>query len=273
MGKQLKRTALLLAVMLTSLRPWAQENVKPQVKQDTIDRGHAFFANNCGICHGADAHGGDKAPDLNTGHFKHATSDADLFRVITHGVPGTIMPANDLPSEQVWAIIAFLRSTVVAGRTVTGGDVEAGKQYFWKAGECGHCHMVNGKGGVLGPDLSEIGGLQTVAYLTQKIRDPNRELTTGLHEPNADYVVPIANSTVMVTTQLGERITGVPKNEDTFSLQLLGTDNQLHNFLKKDLKDIVHQQKSLMPVYDEKRLSEAELKNLLAYLATLKGAE
>lgn len=182
------------------------------------------------------------------------------------------MPANDLPAEQVWAIIAFLRSTVVAGRTLAGGDVEAGKQYFWKPGECGTCHMVNGKGGVLGPDLSGVGGLQTVSYLTQKIRDPNKELTTGLHEPNADYVVPIANSTVIVTMQSGEQITGVPKNEDTFSIQLLGTDNQLHNYLKKNLRGIIHQQKSLMPVYDQKRLSEVELKNLLAYLATLQGA-
>jgi cytochrome c oxidase cbb3-type subunit 3 len=272
-GKRLKRAALWFAVTLTPLHPWAQENVKPLVTQDTIDRGHAFFANNCGICHGVDAHGGDKAPDLNTGHFKHATSDADLFRVITHGVPGTIMPANDLPEEQVWAIIAFLRSTVVAGRTVTAGNVEAGKQYFWNPGGCGDCHMVNGKGGVLGQDLSRIGGLKTVAYLTQKIRDPNQELTTGLHEPNADYVVPIANSTVIVTTQSGEQITGIPKNEDTFSIQLLGRDNRLHNFLKKELRGIVHQQKSLMPVYDEKRLSETELNNLLAYLATLKGEE
>lgn len=271
--KRLKRTALLLAAILTPLRPWAQENARPRVTPDTIDRGHAFFANNCGICHGADAHGGDKGPDLNTGHFKHAVNDADLFRVITHGVPGTIMPANDLPSEQVWAIIAFLRSTVVAGRTATGGNAELGRQFFWKAGECGSCHMVNGKGGVLGPDLSQIGALQTISYLTEKIRNPNKKLTTGLHEPNADYVVPIANSTVIVRTQMGEQITGIPKNEDTFSIQLLGADNQLHNYLKKDLREIVHQQKSLMPVYDEKRLSEAELKNLLAYLATLKGAE
>jgi cytochrome c oxidase cbb3-type subunit III len=271
--KRLERAALLLAVTLTPLRLWAQENVRPRVTPDMIDRGHAFFANNCGICHGADAHGGDKAPDLNTGHFKHAVNDADLFRVITHGVPGTIMPANDLPAEQVWAIITFLRSTVVAGRTVTGGNAELGRQFFWKAGECGSCHMANGKGGVLGPDLSQIGGLQTISYLTEKIRNPNKELSTGLHEPNADYVVPIANSTVTLTTRAGEQITGIPKNEDTFSIQLLGMDNQLHNYLKKDLAEIVHQQKSLMPVYDEKRLNTVELKNLLAYLATLKGTE
>jgi putative heme-binding domain-containing protein len=274
--KRPKRAALwfgivTLVVLLTPYGSNAQEQMRPPVTPDTIDRGHAFFANNCGICHGVDAHNGDKGPDLNTGHFKHAVNDADLFRVITHGVPGTIMPANDLPAEQVWAIIAFLRSTVVASRTVTGSNVAAGKAFFWKAGQCVDCHMVSGKGGVLGPDLSVIGGLKTIAYLAQKIRDPDKALTTGLREPNADYVVPISNSTVTVTTKEGNQITGIPRNEDTFTIQMIGTDNQLHNFLKKDLQRIDHAQKSLMPAYGEKQLSDADLKNVLAYLSTLKG--
>lgn len=274
--KRPKRAALWLGIVTVGvfLAPpgsHSQEQMRPPATRDTIDRGHAFFANNCGICHGVDAHNGDKGPDLNTGRFKHAVNDADLFRVITHGVPGTIMPANDLPAEQVWAIIAFLRSTVVAGHNVTGGNASAGKEFFWKTGECGDCHMVNGKGGVLGPDLSVIGSLKTIAYLTLKIRDPNKELTTGLHEPNADYVVPISNSTVIVTTKEGNQIKGVPRNEDTFTIQMIGTDNQLHNFLKKELQRIDHAQKSLMPAYSEKQLSDANLRDMLAYLSTLKG--
>jgi len=267
--KPIGRFVLVLSAMAACFWPspqHAQESPRPPITPDTIERGHAFFADNCGICHGLDAHGGDKAPDLNTGHFKHATSDEDLFRVITHGIPGTIMPANDLPPEQIWAIIAYLRSTVVADKLSTGGDKDKGKQLFWGAGKCSDCHMVNGKGGVLGPDLSDIGATRTIKY-----RDPSKELTTGFHEPNADYVVPISNSTVTLITKQGERITGVPKNEDTFSIQLLGTDNEIHNFLKKDLKDVIHEQKSLMPVYTEKQLEDSSLKDLLAYLASLRG--
>ncbi len=267
-GKALLARATALLVLL-AIPQFAQETPRPPSTPDTIERGHMYFSGNCGICHGADAQGGDKGPNLTTSQFKHGATDADLFRSITRGVPGTIMPANNLPPEQVWAIVAFLRSTVVAARAATGGNKEAGEKYFWSAGKCGNCHMVNGKGGVLGPDLSQIGSARTLEYLTTKLRDPNKEVTTGLREPNADYVVPIANSIVTVVTSSGQRITGVAKNEDTFSLQMIGSDNEIHIFMKKDLKDVIHEQKSPMPAYTNQELSEASLKDLLAYLATL----
>jgi putative heme-binding domain-containing protein len=248
---------------------FAQETARPAATRDTVERGHVFFADNCGICHGFDAQGTDRGPNLTNGQFKHGSADADIFRTITHGVPGTIMPANDLPADQVWAIIVFLRSTVVAARSVTSGNREAGEKYFWAAGKCGDCHMVNGKGGVLGPDLSQIGGTHTVQYLTEKLRDPSKEITSGLREPNADYVVPIANATVTAVTKSGQRITGLPKNEDTFSLQMMGADNEIRVFLKRDLKDVIHAQKSLMPAYSSQELGGAAFQDLLAYLATL----
>jgi cytochrome c oxidase cbb3-type subunit III len=260
---------LLACTILAVPRLNAADAHRPPNTPDTIDRGHAFFANNCGICHGADAHGGDKAPDLNTGRFKHATSDQDLFSVITHGVPGTIMPANNLPAEQVWAIVTYLRSTVVAGDASLKGNKEVGEQLFWNGGKCANCHMVNGRGGVLGPDLTQVGQARTPQYLRQKIRDPNKHITIGFHEPNADYVVPISNSTVTVTTKLGKSITGVPKNEDTFSIQMIGTDNELYSFMKSDLKDITHEQKSLMPAFTDSELSDVAVNDLLAYLTSL----
>jgi mono/diheme cytochrome c family protein len=45
--------------------------------RSNIERGHHFFANNCGICHGFNAQGGDKGPNLNTGQFRYASNDAD----------------------------------------------------------------------------------------------------------------------------------------------------------------------------------------------------
>jgi putative heme-binding domain-containing protein len=95
-------------------------------------------------------------------------------------------------------------------------------------------------------------------------------LTKGLREPNGDYVVPISNATITVVTKTGQRITGVPRNEDTFSVQMLGTDNEIHLFLKKDVQEVIHEEKSLMPAYSEAMLSDSQLRNLLAYLATLR---
>jgi hypothetical protein len=75
----------------------------------------------------------------------------------------------------------------------------------------------------------------------------------------------------VAVTKEGKRITGVRKNEDTFSLQLLDQKEQFHLFLKKDLKEVIHERKSLMPKYDQRALSEKDLQDLLAYLDSLRG--
>jgi cytochrome c oxidase cbb3-type subunit 3 len=261
---------LAVSVIAGLLPAAAQTTTNPLASNPSnIERGRHHFVNNCGICHGFNAQGGDKGPSLNTGQFRHGISDSDLFRSITQGISGTAMPANNLPAEEVWAMIIFLRSTVVAARAPATGNRDAGEKIFWTTHKCANCHMAKGKGGVLGPDLSRIGAAKTISYLTEKLRDPNKELTKGLHEPNGDYVVPISNATVTVVTASGQRITGVPKNEDTFSIQMLGTDNEIHVFSKKDLKEVIHEMKSLMPAYDQAKLSDGELTDLLAYLAAL----
>ena len=52
-------------------------------------------------------------------------------------------------------------------------------------------------------------------------------------------------------TKDGRRVTGVPKNEDNFSIQLMDQQEQIHLLLKKDLKEIIHKRESLMPAYDK----------------------
>jgi mono/diheme cytochrome c family protein len=48
-------------------------------------------------------------------------------------------------------------------------------------------------------------------------------------------------------------------------------DEKLHFFLKKDVKQIVHERKSMMPDYGTDLLSEKQLEDLVAYLDTLRG--
>jgi hypothetical protein len=75
---------------------------------------------------------------------------------------------------------------------------------------------------------------------------------------------------VTVVTADGQKIVGVAKNEDTFSLQLIDTNQQLQFFLKKNLREVTHERKSLMPTYSEDRLNPAELQDLVAYLEGLR---
>ena len=80
--------------------------------------------------------------------------------------------------------------------------------------------------------------------------------------PNTTY------QPVRVTTADGKTITGVLKNEDSYSLQVMGTDNQLHMFERAKVK-VVYETKGLMPTDYDKRLTPQEFQDLMAFLTRL----
>src|ERR1700688_1568665 len=59
------------------------------------------FRINCALCHGLGAHGGGRGPDLTRAAKKHTHSDAEMFQVISNGIPGTAMPANGTNGQGV----------------------------------------------------------------------------------------------------------------------------------------------------------------------------
>src|SRR5579862_8560630 len=111
----------------------------------SINEGASLFRANCSPCHGLSAKGGGRGPDLTSGRWTHGSSDAEIFRTISQGVPGTQMPANGFEDSETWAIIAYLRSRTPSQHSKASGDAVKGKQIFENAG-CSRCHMVNGSG-------------------------------------------------------------------------------------------------------------------------------
>jgi cytochrome c oxidase cbb3-type subunit 3 len=235
-----------------------------------IEEGASLFRANCSPCHGLNAHGGGRGPDLTAGRWVHGSTDADLFRTVTHGVAGTEMPANAFDDSETWAILAYVRSLAPAKTRAVSGDPAKGKTIFWERAGCSTCHMVQGRGGVLGPDLSRVGEARAADYLVDSIRQPSKELSTGMLDPNNHYGLPLVYDTVTVVTTDGHKIAGVAKNEDTFSLQLIDTNQHLEFFLKKNLREVIHERKSLMPAYTEGMLKPADLQDLVAYLEGLR---
>lgn len=183
------------------------------------------------------------------------------------------MPANGFEDSETWAIIAYLRSLTPTAQKapVTQGDAPSGEKIFTTAGACSTCHMVKGLGGLLGPDLSRVGAARSIAYLIESIREPDKELSDGMLDPNNHYGLPLVYDTVTVTLKNGDKVVGVAKNEDTFSVQLLDTAQKVRLFLKRDVRDVVHERKSLMPAYSEQQIPRAQLQDLLAYLESLRG--
>jgi cytochrome c oxidase cbb3-type subunit III len=235
-----------------------------------IREGASLFRSNCSPCHGPNAQGGGRGPDLTSGRWVHGSSDAEIFATITHGVPGTEMPANTFEDSETWAIIAYVRSLAPAKSVTASGDRVKGEKIFTEKAGCSTCHMVQGRGGVLGPDLSRVGEARSAVYLIDSIRQPSKELSTGMLDPNNHYGLPLLYDTVTVVTADGHKIVGVAKNEDTFSLQLIDTNQHLQFLLKKNLREVTHERKSLMPAYSEDMLKPAELEDLVVYLESLR---
>src|SRR5262249_20209961 len=151
------------------------------------------------------------------------------------GIPGTQMPAFPMPETDAELIVAYLRSLKSsAPDEQPKGDPAAGRKLFFGSATCSRCHMVGGRGGRLGPDLSGIAAERKIAELQEAIVNPDKSLRKSYE-------------TAEVRFPTGQLLRGVKKNEDTFSIQIMDEKEKLHMLLKKDLKEIKTPRKSLMP--------------------------
>lgn len=239
----------------------AAVQTNPRVNDpEAVEEGKYLFKGRCAVCHGMDAKG-YRGTDLTSGEWVHGGSDEQLFRTLSRGVPGTEMPATNLRDDEAWAVIAYLRTLAAPGSAAElRGDAKRGEDVFWarNKGNCGQCHMVQIRGGRLGPNLSRIGAARSVAALEREVRRP--------HE-----LVPVGYETVTVLTRDGRKLRGARKNEDTFSIQIMTFNEEIQSLNKRDVTQVIDEKESLMPVYGPERLSASDFDDLLRYLKTLRG--
>jgi putative heme-binding domain-containing protein len=164
-----------------------------------------------------------------------------------------------MPEPQVRTIVAYLRSLAAAPASdlPPGGDAARGKAIFEGKGQCLNCHRVRDSGSRLGPDLSDIGALRRVVELEKSLVDPDASVL-----PQHRFF--------RVVTRDGATVTGRILNQDTFTVQIIDTDQRLRSFSKADLREFSPLKNSPMPSYKEK-LSTPELADLVSYLVSLKG--
>jgi cytochrome c oxidase cbb3-type subunit III len=239
--------------------------------------GESQFRANCAFCHGLGARGGGRGPDLSRAQKRHGNSDADLFRTINQGVPGTAMPPNGatqqgvgMTEEEIWQVISYIRSVQVKAPAQPAGNAAHGKELFNGSAACSTCHMIQGKGGRLGPDLSTTGSARSTDYLVESMRSPSRRLAQGISEAMKEFSQEY--ETVTVVTADRTKFQGVVLNEDHFTLQMMDTREQLHLFEKDKLRSLQKSRESLMPAYDPKTLSDKDLQDVIAYLLAV-GAQ
>ncbi len=249
------KTAVLVLFSLAPLSASAQGGNPYDGNRTAIRAGGALYGARCAQCHGGDAKG-ITGPDL-TLLWASGTSDDRVFQVIQRGVSGSIMPSTTLPDQQIWAMVAYVKSiSTVPEFDNDRGDRARGQELF--SSTCTGCHTVNGVGGRLGPDLTRIAAIRSRDMLIRSIREPSASVAVGYRA-------------VTLVTRDGERIRGVIKSEDAFSIQIVDTDERLQGYVKADLREVIHEDQSLMRQFGPDRLSDDELDDLLRYLGTLRG--
>jgi cytochrome c oxidase cbb3-type subunit III len=266
---------LAVAHFLAAASPTGGQDKNPLATDSNAAKlGEFEFRANCAFCHGLGARGGGRGPDLTRARKKHGNSDADLFRTINEGVPGTAMPQNGatqqgvgMTEEEIWQVISYIRSVQVKTSAPPAGNAAHGKELFAGSAACATCHMIEGKGGRLGPDLTGTGMSRSVDYIVDSMRNPSRRLAQGISEAMKEFSQEY--ETVTVVDDRGQKFQGVVLNEDSFTLQMLDTREQLHLFEKDKLRSFDKSRESLMPKYDEKMLPEKDLQDIVAYLLSV----
>jgi cytochrome c oxidase cbb3-type subunit 3 len=265
---QITKRGLCLGAMMMVLAAMPPR-VSAQSKTD-IDGGKQLFQGMCVECHGAGGAGGD-APSLNRPRLNHAPDDMALANVIANGIPNTAMPRiRRFTENELRQLVAYVRSVGKVAQVRVPGDAKKGA-VIYKNLACSSCHIVAGEGGILGPDLTDIGFMRGAAYLRDAIVDPGSSLPKGtlsvLSRGYAEFLP------VRIVTRDASEIRGIRVNEDAFTIQVRDGAGKFYSLRKSDLELLDKQMgKSLMPNLTG-RLTAPELTDLVAYLASLRGAE
>ena len=249
--------AVYLAALGMMAMPAAAQTQGRQYRSEDIRAGAKLYGAQCALCHGQNGDG-IAGVNLPRQQFRRASSDEDIRNTIGTGVAAAGMPAFRLMAPELDGLIAYIRSGFdQTGTGFTLGNAARGQALFEGKGGCLSCHRVHGKGALAAPDLSDIG-----------LAKPPGAIQRSLLEPSS-AMQPI-NRTVRIVLGNGRTIEGRRVNEDTHTVQLIGSDGALHSLEKSAIRRMETAARSDMPSYAD-TLSGEERADLLAYLVSLKG--
>ncbi len=141
---------------------------------------------------------------------------------------------------------------------VEGGNVAAGRRLFFTKSElsCVRCHKVADRGGEVGPDLSRIAATKDNRYLLEAIVAPDAKIAENFQ-------------TIIVLQDDGTVVSGILRKESEENIDLMDAEGKLIT-IDKDSIESRKVGKSSMPPDLIKHMSRRELRDLVAYLASLK---
>lgn len=149
-------------------------------------------------------------------------------------------------SEQVQKLIEQRRGGFGSSKP----SAVTGAQVFAK--NCAVCHTIDGKGGLVGPQLEGIGG-RGLERLLEDVLDPNRS-------------VDVAFRTHVITLKDGDVLSGLPRREEGELLVLADSTGKEITIPKKDIQSRRESETSLMPENFGDVIPADEFNHLLAFL-------
>jgi cytochrome c oxidase cbb3-type subunit 3 len=239
----------------------------PKYDPASVARGKETFVGACGFCHGSNAKGGEKGPDLLRSVIVLDDENGKAIGpVILKGRPDKGMPRFPYSAQQIADISNFLHNSIATAidrdsyqiLNIVTGNPKLGESYFNGAGQCVSCHSVS-------KDLKGIGAKYEPIQLQSKFLEPDSMWKEGAPPQTVNAI------SVTVTLPSGASFTGTPMNYDDFNVSLRDSDGVYHSFKRGKDGPRVELHNRLQAHLDLlTHIGDADIHNLTAYLVTLK---
>lgn len=260
-----RRTTPLAVILCVWQSAALAQAPPPKFDPAAVARGRQAFVTTCAFCHGTNAKGGEKGPDLlRSVLVLHDDAGKSIGPVILNGRPEKGMPRFQFTPAQISDVAVFLHSSIAAAEdrdnykilNIVVGNPRAGEAYFQS--HCAACHSPSG-------DLKGIAARYDPAALQGKFIQPDMTWNEGT-PPHKVFAL-----SVTVTLPSGESFTGMPVTLNDFNVSLRDSHGDLHSFNRAAGSPKVQLHNRLQAHFDLlSRYTDDDIHNVTAYLVTLK---
>jgi cytochrome c553 len=250
----------------------------PKVDAASADRGRTVWVAQCIDCHGSQARGTDKGPNLVRSvlvlHDRYGSELEPFLKKGHETQSGT--PSASFTHDQVVDLANFLRqriddtlrgSPIFVVQNILTGDATRGAAYFNGAGGCASCHSPTG-------DFAGIAGRMSPVDIQQRMIFPSlggRGRGRGRGRGAAPATTaPTQVVTVAVTPPGGATVSGALVQMDDFTVTLRDASGNIQTFRRTPDMRVVKTD-PLQAHHDLlDRITDQDMHDLVAYLETLK---
>jgi putative heme-binding domain-containing protein len=137
------------------------------------------------------------------------------------------------------------------------GNAQRGKLVFDNTGTCAKCHVVNGQGKEVGPNLSEIGSKLSREAMFESILYPS----AGISHNYESYLLLLDD---------GNTVQGILTSQTPDEVTVKTSDAIVRTFKRSQIEQLEKQNVSLMPADLQKVMTADELVDVVEFLSSLK---